>query len=99
MTSNELKNKVLEANAKLDLCLSYLESQDLDMFIKIMKESKEALETCSKEVFSCKDEIETLEILASVIMSARLRANKYLNLSYRIFGTICLHQINAALDD
>lgn len=97
MTAKELKDKVLGANANLDLCLDFLNQRDMRMFVQYLSQSCKTLETCRTALTSdsCGLGIEVRDVLMSFIRSAGARACKFMRLGYRFFG---VDQYSAALE-
>lgn len=97
MTNTDLKKKTLEANAKLDLCLCFLNQTDMPSFVQYLKEAVDVLESCRSALWRpCELDTEIRDVLLSVIRSAETRANQYLNLGYMVFG---MERLNAAIKD
>ena len=96
MTKNELQNKVLEANAKVDNCLTFLNPMTFDLFVEHMKEADKAVKDCLAEFWSpdCELDSEERSFAYGIVSSADKRINQYLCLGYRVFD---MDKLNAAL--
>lgn len=97
MTAEELKDKVIGANANLDLCLDFLNQRDMRMFLQYLSQSCKTLETCRTVLTSdsCDLGIEVRDVIMSFIRSAGVRACKFIRLGYRFFD---VDKYSAALE-
>lgn len=98
MTKNELQNKVLEANSKVDNCLTFLNPMTFDLFVEHMKEADKAVKDCLAILWTPDIELdsEIRSFAYGIVSSAEKRINQFLSLGYRVFG---IYQLNAALGD
>ena len=96
MTANEIKKMVLDANAKVDNCLTFLGPMTFDLFVGHMKEADKAVKDCLAEFWSpdCELDSEERSFAYGIVHSAEKRINQYLSLGYRVFD---MDKLNAAL--
>lgn len=98
MTKNELMNMALEANTKVDNCLTFLNPMTLELFAQHVNDANQAIKDCLAVLWTPDTELdsEIRSFAYGIVSSAEKRINQFLSLGYRIFG---IYELNAALEN